>query len=99
MESTPHEEWQDVFGRLNAVAFRAEELQFLREEQPRDVELHVVGELVENELLADARVKLRAHRLLRTREDVAFERGEGRVLQTQHIGGGDVGSEDDVEAA
>lgn len=99
MKSAADEEGQDVFGRFDETTFRAEKCQFLREEEPRDFELHIVGELVEHELFADARVKLGPHGLLRVRENVPFHCSKGRVLQADDFGRADIGREDDVEAA
>ena len=76
MKSTPNEERQNGFGGFDAVAFGVQKLQFLREKETRDFELHIVGELVEDELLVDACVKLWAHRLLGVRENVPLHRGK-----------------------
>ena len=90
VKSLSHEERQNRLVQFQFVTARGEELDFTRQELLRDLQLVFVAQAMEHELLVHAREDFRAQGLLRSREDVAFQRRVVGVLQAHQFRRADV---------
>ena len=97
VEAALDEEREDFGGGGDVDAFFGEEGEFGGEHGFGDVELHFVGEAVEDEFFGDAGEEFGAECARGSAEDVALHCGEWGVLELHHVGGSKVGREDDVE--
>ena len=85
MKSLPHKKRQRSFVEFDPVPARGEKVDFAGQELLCNLQLVFVAQAMEHELLIHAREDLRAQGLLRTGEDVAFQRGFVRVLEAHQF--------------
>ncbi len=97
VEAALDEEGQDFGSGGEVNSLFGEEGEFGGEHGFGDVELHFVGEAVEDEFFGDAGEQFGAKCSARSTEDVALHGGEWGVLELHHVGGSEIGREDDVE--